>query len=94
MERTLHFRKDAAGRVPGVVHIDGTGRLQTVKREWNSRFHDLISAFYEITGAPLVLNTSFNIMGRPIVHSVEDVMGMFYTAGLDALVVEDYLVEK
>jgi len=94
MERTLHFRKDAAGRVPGVVHVDGTGRLQTVKREWNSRFHDLISAFYEITGVPLVLNTSFNIMGRPIVHSVEDVVGVFYTAGLDALVVEDYLVEK
>ena len=65
-----------------------------VGREWNERFYDLIYAFYELTGVPLLLNTSFNIMGKPIMHSVEDAVGLFYTTGLDALAIEDYLIEK
>lgn len=94
MERTLPFREDVRAKVPAVVHIDGTGRLQTVRRRLNPRYYDLIKAFYELTGIPLVLNTSFNIMGKPIAHSVEDALGLFYTSGLDALVIEDYVIEK
>jgi carbamoyltransferase len=94
MERTLRFRKGVVDRVPAVVHADGTGRLQTVKREWNERFYELISAFHGLTGIPLVLNTSFNIMGKPIIHSVEDALGLFYTTGMDVLVIEDYFLEK
>lgn len=94
MERALRFRKEVADRVPAVVHADGTGRVQTVKREWNERFYELIAAFYGLTGIPLVLNTSFNIMGKPIIHSVEDALGLFYTTGMDVLVIEDYLLEK
>jgi carbamoyltransferase len=94
MERTLVFRGEVRERVPAVVHVDGTGRLQTVKREWNERFYELISAFHRITGVPLVLNTSFNIMGKPIIHSVEDAVATFYTTGLDALVIGDCLIEK
>ena len=94
MERTLRFRKEAAGRVPGVVHVDGTGRLQTVRKEWNERFHALLQAFYEITGVPVLLNTSFNVMGRPIVHSVEDAVAAFVTTALDALVIGDHFLEK
>jgi len=94
MERTLRFRKEAAGKVPAVVHTDQTGRLQTVKREWNPRFHELIEAFYRLTGVPVVLNTSFNVMGKPIIHSVEDAVGVFMTTGLDALVAEDWLFLK
>lgn len=94
MERTLRFRDKVKSKVPGVVHEDGTGRLQTVKREWNEKYYDLIKAFYDITGIPMVLNTSFNVMGKPIVHSVEDAIAVFYTSGLDALIIGDLLIEK
>jgi carbamoyltransferase len=94
MERTLVFRPEVRARVPAVVHRDGTGRLQTVKREWNPRFHDLIRAFYELTGIPILLNTSFNVMGKPIIHSVEDAVVVFLTSGLDALVIDDRLYLK
>jgi carbamoyltransferase len=94
MERTLRFRAEAAAEVPGVVHMDGTGRLQTVRREWNAPYYDLIRHFYELTGIPLVLNTSFNVMGKPISHSVEDAMAVFCTSGLDAIFIDDLLIEK
>jgi carbamoyltransferase len=94
MERALKFREEVKSRVPGVVHVDGTGRLQTVKKEWNERYHRLIRTFHSITGIPLVLNTSFNVMGKPIAHSVEDVLAVFYSTGLDAVFIEDLLIEK
>jgi len=94
MERTLTFKESARKKVPAIVHVNCTGRLQSVRREWNESYYRLIHAFYELTGVPMLLNTSFNIMGKPIMHSVEDAVGLFYTTGLDALVVEDYLIEK
>jgi carbamoyltransferase len=94
MERTLRYRESVISKIPGVVHVDRTGRVQTVKQEWNAYFYRLISAFHQLTGVPLVLNTSFNIMGRPIIHSLEDAIGMFYTSGLDAIVINDYMIEK
>jgi carbamoyltransferase len=94
MERTLYFKKEMVRKVPGVVHEDGTGRLQSVKKHWNERYYKLIWEFYQITGVPLVLNTSFNVMGKPIVHSLEDAVAVFFTCGLDALVIGDILVLK
>ncbi len=94
MERTLRFRPEMIGHVPGVVHLDGTGRLQTVKREWNAPFHELIEHFRALTGIPLVLNTSFNVMGKPISHSVEDVLAVFHSSGLDAVFIEELMIEK
>jgi carbamoyltransferase len=94
MERTLKFRPEVIHRVPGVVHVDGTGRLQTVKPEWNERYHQLIRCFYELTGIPLVLNTSFNVMGKPIAHSVEDVLAVFYSSGLQTVFIDDLMIEK
>jgi carbamoyltransferase len=94
MERTLKFREAVKDRVPAVVHRNGTGRLQTVKEEWNPRYYRLIRAFYEKTGIPLLLNTSYNVMGKPIVHSVEDAITVFFTTGLDYLVIGDYLLMK
>jgi carbamoyltransferase len=94
MERTLRFRPDKVHVVPAVVHVDGTGRLQSVRREWSQLFYDLIDAFYAKTGVPLILNTSLNVMGKPIVHSLEDGLGLFFTTGLDALVVENCLLQK
>lgn len=94
MERTLTWKEAVRARIPAVVHEDGTGRLQSVTAERNPRYHALISAFYVLTGAPVLLNTSFNIMGKPILHTTEDAILMFYTSGLDALVVEDWLLVK
>jgi carbamoyltransferase len=94
MERTLRFRPEVREKIPAVAHVDGTGRLQSVTRESNERFYDLIVAFYSLTGLPLLLNTSFNIMGKPIIHCIEDAIGMFMTTALDAMIVEDFLIEK
>lgn len=94
MERTLRFRPEVIDRVPGVVHVNNTGRLQTVRREWNERFHALVQEFHALTGVPVVLNTSFNVMGKPIIHSVEDALAVLHTTGLDAVALEDYWIEK
>ncbi|WP_439492321.1 carbamoyltransferase family protein [Bosea sp. (in: a-proteobacteria)] len=94
MERTLVWKEAVRARVPAVVHEDGTGRLQSVTAARNPRYHALISAFHALTGVPVILNTSFNIMGKPILHSAEDAILMFYTSGLDALVIEDWLLVK
>ena len=94
MERALRFRNEAKERVPAVVHVDGTGRLQSVKAEWNPLFHRLLGAFHQETGVPLLLNTSFNVMGKPMVHSVEDAVAVFMTSGLDALAIDHWLIAK
>ena len=94
MERALPFRLEVRGRVPAVVHEDGTGRLQTVKREWNPLFHELLSEFHAQTGIPLLVNTSLNVMGKPIVHSATDALTVFYTTGIDAMAIGSLLIEK
>lgn len=94
MDRALKFRPEVRYLVPGVVHVDGTGRLQTVKKEWNEPYYNLIDSFRKITGIPILLNTSFNVMGKPIVHSVEDCLSVFLTSGLDVLVINNDLYEK
>jgi carbamoyltransferase len=94
MDKALAFHPHVRSKVPGVVHVDGTGRLQSVTRERNPRYHDLIRAFYDLTGVPILLNTSFNVMGKPIVHSVEDCLAVFLTSGIDVLVLGDHVFEK
>lgn len=94
MQKTILFNENKYDVVPGVVHFDGTGRLQTVKKEWNPQYYRLINAFYEITGVPVLLNTSFNVMGKPIIHSVEDAVAVFATSGIDALFIEGYYLSK
>jgi carbamoyltransferase len=94
MERTLRFTELGKKSVPGVVHVDGTGRLQTVTATSNPRFYKLIQAFQRITGVPVLLNTSFNVMGKPIVHAVEDAAAVLMTTGLDVLVLENTIFEK
>ncbi|MBQ4878809.1 carbamoyltransferase [Pseudoalteromonas luteoviolacea] len=94
MERTLVFREEVRDKVPAVVHVDNTGRLQSVKKEWNEPYYNLISSFKEITGVPVLLNTSFNIMGKPIVHSVEDMLAVFLMSGIDVLVINNTIYEK
>ena len=80
--------------IPAVTHVDGTTRPQVVTETNNPRYHDLIDTFDQKGGVPLVLNTSFNLSGDPIVCSVEDAVGTFYNCGLDALAIGDYLLRK
>lgn len=79
-------------KIPAVVHVDGTSRIQTVHRETNPRYHRLISAFHQITGVPLVLNTSYNDR-EPIVCTPADAITTFQHTGIDYLAIGDFLVE-
>ena len=82
------------GVIPAVTHVDGTGRLQTVSRKYNSRFYDIISAFKKHTGVPVLLNTSFNVAGEPIVETPEDAIRCVEGTAIDALLLGDYLLMK
>ena len=83
-------RAEQRGRIPAVLHHDGSGRLQLVRRaKSNRRYHELISAFYELTGVPLVINTSFND-SEPIVGTPSDaIVGGSASLGIDALFMDD-----
>lgn len=86
--------QDKREKIPAVTHEDGTGRLQTVKREWNHLYYDLIKNFGDATGVPVLLNTSFNLKGEPIVTTPENAMNTFMRSGLDFLVLGHYVIEK
>lgn len=94
MSFTLPWKAGVGDRVPAVVHADGTGRLQTVEPQSNPWMSGLLAAFEARTGVPIILNTSFNVMGKPIVHSVQDAMAVLATTGLDGVLLEDVLIEK
>ena len=77
-----------------MTHIDGSGRLQTVSKETNELFYKLISSFYKKTNIPILLNTSFNVQGEPMVCSVEDALKNFYLSGLDVMYIGNYKIKK
>ncbi len=79
---------------PAAVHVDGTARVQLVHADVLPRYHGLLSAFERRTGVPVLLNTSFNVKGEPIVCTARDVLRTFWSTGLDVLAVGDYLVRK
>jgi carbamoyltransferase len=80
--------------VPATTHIGGTGRLQTVRREWNPRYHDLIERFGQATGVPVLLNTSFNLRGEPIVNTPQNAFNTFVGSDIDVLVLGNFVVRK
>lgn len=94
MEKVYPVRLDKRAEIPAVVHHDGSGRLQTVRKDGNPLFYELISKFETLTGTPVLLNTSFNLNGEPIVMSPRDAIRTFYSCGLDALVMGCWIVEK
>jgi carbamoyltransferase len=81
-------------KIPAIVHVDGTARVQTVREETNAELYRLLKAFEAITGVPVLVNTSFNIKGQPIVETPEDAMQCFLNTGIDVLVLHDMLIEK
>ena len=80
--------------IPAVTHVDGTGRLQTVHKNANPLYYDLISEFYRITGVPVIINTSMNVMGEPIVNTPEQAYQMIIKTDMDYIVMGNYMVEK
>jgi carbamoyltransferase len=87
-------RPDQRARVPAITHVDGTARVQTVERESNPLFHRLIEAFGRLSGVPMLLNTSFNVRGQPIVCTPEDAVGCFRGTEMDYLVLGDLILRK
>jgi carbamoyltransferase len=89
-----NVKEDKADRIPAVRHVDGTARIQTVNREQHPAYYDLLSEFNKLTGVPVLVNTSFNTRGEPIVCSPRDAIECFWTSPFDALVINSYLLEK
>jgi len=94
MLRVCKFRPEKRTEVPAVVHVDNTGRLQTVTSEENGRFYEMVKKIYLKTGVPILLNTSFNVGGQPIVETPEDAILCLLNSGLDACVFENIIVVK
>lgn len=94
MLRVCPVSNDKKDLVPAVVHVDGTGRLQTLTRENNGSFYELVKKFHEVTGVPILLNTSFNRMGQPIIETPADAIQCLLDTGLDCCVFEDRIVFK
>ncbi|MGA9995463.1 MAG: carbamoyltransferase C-terminal domain-containing protein [Pyrinomonadaceae bacterium] len=87
-------REDKREVIPAVTHVDGTGRLQTVGRDFNPHLYAIIEEFYQRTGVPVILNTSFNVAKEPIVETPEDAIRCFMGTGIDALLIGDNLLIK
>lgn len=90
MSRIVPVKSD---KIPGVTHVDNTARIQTLTREFNQRFYDVIDEFYKITGIPMLLNTSFNCQ-EPVVETPKQALDTFLNTDLDLLVINDYIVRK
>ena len=80
--------------IPAVTHVDYSARIQTVHKETNPKYYKLLKKFKEITGCPILVNTSFNVRGEPIVCSVEDAFRCFMGTNLDILVCENFILFK
>lgn len=85
---------DKRETIPAVTHVDGSARIQTIRREQNPRYYDLIRAFADRTGCPVIINTSFNVRGEPIVESPRDALNCFLHTYMDYLVLGNCLVDK
>ncbi|MBI4508429.1 MAG: carbamoyltransferase [Deltaproteobacteria bacterium] len=94
MEKVYPILPEKRAVIPAVTHNDGSGRLQTVSKKTNPLYHALLSAFEKKTGVPVVLNTSFNVKGEPIVCSPTDAIRTFYTSGLTTLVMGNCIIRK
>jgi carbamoyltransferase len=85
---------DKADLIPAVRHIDGTARIQTINRAQHALYYDVIKAFQDRSGVPVLINTSFNTRGEPIVCTPRDAIESFWTSPLDALIIGSFLLEK
>jgi carbamoyltransferase len=87
-------RDEVADRIPAVRHVDGTARIQTVNETQHPSYYALLKEFKKLTGVPVLVNTSFNTLGKPIVCSPRDAIECFWTSPFDALIIGSFLIEK
>jgi carbamoyltransferase len=93
MSKVIEIQKDKRSMVPAIAHIDGTGRLQTVTETQNKNYYNLIKFFFQLSGIPMVLNTSFN-ENEPMVCSPQEALDCFLRTKMDCLVLENYLITR
>ncbi|MFH1470717.1 MAG: carbamoyltransferase [Candidatus Micrarchaeota archaeon] len=89
-----NVRKEKLGKIPAVTHVDGTARIQTVRKEDNPKYYALLKEYHKISGIPLFINTSFNVRGEPIVETPSDAYRCFMISNIDALVLNNFIVLK
>jgi len=89
-----NVKPDKADLIPAVRHVDGTARIQTVNAGQHPAYYNLLQAFKKKTGVPVLVNTSFNTLGKPIVCSPRDAVSCFWTSPFDALIIGSFLIEK
>lgn len=89
-----NVKPDKADKIPAVRHVDGTARIQTINRQQHPCYYALLSEFKKLTGVPVLVNTSFNTRGEPIVCTPRDAIECFWTSPFDALVINNFLLEK
>ncbi len=94
MEKVFIVKKSKQKSIPAVVHVDGSGRLQSVRKTTNPKYYALIKHFQKLTGIPVVLNTSFNLKGEPMVGSPKDAVRTFYTCGMNVLFIGSFVIRK
>jgi len=80
--------------VPAITHVDNSARIQTINRKENRKYYDLINEFYNLSGCPVIINTSFNVRGEPIVRTPEDAFNCFINTDMDYLIMDNYLISK
>ena len=90
----VNTRSEKINEIPAVVHVDTSARVQTVSKDNNPRFRKLLECFYEETNCPVILNTSFNVKGQPIVNSPDDAIKCFLSTNIDVLAIGDFVVNK
>jgi carbamoyltransferase len=93
MMQVFQIREEKRAQIPAVTHVDGSGRLQTVSRHTNPRYYALIEAFRDITGIPMVLNTSFN-ENEPVVCTPDEALDCFLRTKMDVLVLGDIMIRR
>lgn len=94
MLHIVRAKPDKSRLIPGALHVDGTARIQTVSKRVIPHFRSIIYEFYKLTGIPMLVNTSLNVSGEPIVETPEDAIRCLLSSGLDILVLRDWLIEK
>ena len=94
MEKVFMFKKEYIKKLPGVVHFDGSGRLQTVDKEINPKFYSLIEEFEKLSDHPVIINTSLNINGVPMAETPSDAIDCFFQSGIDFLVMNNIVISK
>jgi carbamoyltransferase len=94
MMKAFRVRPERRDQIPAVVHVDGTCRPQSIRRDQNATYHDIVAAFHERTGVPILMNTSFNVRGEPIVSTPLQALSCYFSTGMDALLMGPFLLRK